>query len=281
MGSHVAPHYKPHTLFTHPPSAKDVTLELLLASQSHMGHSTSLWHPANARYIFGIREGIHIISLDVTAAHLRRAAKIVSAVTEGAGLVLFVGTRKGQRRSVVRAAELAGGYHVFDRWISGAITNAQQVLGSKSRMKVVDEFDRQMPGYDSQMLDRAVLRPDLVICLNPRENYVLLHECGLAGVPTIGVVDTNTDPSWVTYPIPANDDRYVSPFQGSVACADYFCDGSPRCVQVIAGVLGRAGQEGQRRRRQAAEMGIIKYPPALNLSDPSIPSTSDEVKPSQ
>ena len=186
---------------------KDVTLELLLASQSHMGHSTSVWHPANARYIYGIREGTHIISLDATAAHLRRAAKIVSGTTEHAGIVLFVGTRKGQGRCVVRAAELAEGCHVFDRWLSGAITNAQQILAGKARVKVVDQFDEDMLGFESQLEDRAILKPDLVVCLNPKENYVLLHECRLTGIPTIGIIDTNVDPSWVTYPIPANDDR--------------------------------------------------------------------------
>ena len=207
VGSNVKPQYQPHLLLTNPPAAKDVTLELLLASQSHMGHSTSTWHPANARYIFGIREGIHIISLDVTAAHLRRAARIVSGTTERAGIVVFVGTRKGQRRCVVRAAELAGGCHVYDRWVAGAITNAQQTLAGKVRAKVVDEFDREMPGFESSLEDRAVLKPDLVVCLNPKENYVLLHECRLSNIPTIGIVDTNVDPSWVTYPIPANDDR--------------------------------------------------------------------------
>lgn len=172
-----------------------------------MGHSTSTWHPANARYIFGIREGIHIISLDATAAHLRRAAKIVSGTTERAGIVLFVGTRKGQRRCVVRAAELAGGCHVYDKWYGGTITNAQQILAGKARAKVVDEFDQEMPGFEKQLENRAILKPDLVVCLNPKENYVLLHECRLTNIPTIGVIDTNADPSWVTYPIPANDDR--------------------------------------------------------------------------
>ncbi len=213
-----------------------------------MGHSTSLWNPANSRYIFGIREGIHIISLDVTAAYLRRVCKIVSGVTEKGGLVLFVGTRSGQDRCVVNSARLAGGCHLFERWIPGSITNGQQILG-QCRLKVVDEFDQELQGFGEQLIDRAALKPDLVVCLNPLENYVLLHECGLNNIPTIGIIDTDANPTWVTYPIPANDD-------------------SMRCVQVIAGVLGKAGEEGQKRRRAKAEKGEVTFPTTTGLKPP-------------
>jgi small subunit ribosomal protein S2 len=206
LGAAVEPHYQPHTLLTNPPAPADVTLELLLASEAHQGHATSLWNPANARYIHGIRQGIHIISLEVTAAHLRRAAKVVQEVSRRAGIVLFVGTRDGQDRAVSRAAELAKGYHLFERWIPGSITNGQQILG-RCKTKVVNEHDKDVAGFEEQLYDRPVLRPDLVVCLNPLENYVLLHECALNNIPTIGVIDTNADPTWVTYPIPANDDR--------------------------------------------------------------------------
>ena len=211
LGTSISPHYQPHTLVTKPPSPKDITLELLLASQAHLGHKTSLWNPANQRYIFGIRQGIHIISLDITAAHLRRAAKVVTGVCERAGVVLFVGTRFGQDRAVVNAARLAGGCHLFQRWIPGSITNGQQILG-KCRLKVVDDLDREMTGFDEDLVDRPALKPDLVVCLNPLENFILLQECGMNNIPTIGIVDTDADPTWVTYPIPANDDRYGMSF---------------------------------------------------------------------
>lgn len=196
----------------------------------------------NSRYIFGIRQGIHIISLDVTAAHLRRACRVVSGVAERGGLILFVGTRPGQDRCVVKAAQLAQGCHLFERWTPGSITNGHQILGN-CRTKVVDECDREIPGHDEELADLPVLKPDLVVCLNPLENWVMLHECGLNSIPTIGIVDTDANPTWVTYPIPANDD-------------------SLRCVQVIAGVLGRAGEEGQQERRRMAEEGRIMYHPA-------------------
>ncbi|MCJ1471706.1 37S ribosomal protein, mitochondrial [Lambiella insularis] len=241
-GGEIAPHYKPHELITNPPSPSQITLELLLASQSHLGHSTSLWNPMNSRYIFGIRQGIHIISLDVTASHLRRACRVVSGVAERAGLILFVGNRPGQDRCVVNAARLAGGCHLFERWIPGSITNGNQILGG-CKKKVVDEHDNEIEGHDDHLADQPALKPDLVICLNPLENWVMLRECGLNQIPTIGIIDTDANPTWVTYPIPANDD-------------------SLRCVQVIAGVLGRAGEEGRLRRRGKAKTGRITYTPA-------------------
>lgn len=213
---------------------------MLLTAQSHLGHATSLWNPRNSSYIFGVRDGIHIISLDTTFAYLRRAAKVVKEIARRGGIILFVGTRDGQEDIVVKAAKLAGGYHVFDRWTPGSLTNGQQILG-RCRVKVVDVQDRELQQYEPQMEQSAasaahpVLRPDLVVCLNPLENEVCLHECGLYNVPTIGIIDTDADPSWVTYPIPANDD-------------------SLRCVMLLAGVLGRAGEEGQRLRMNEARL---------------------------
>ncbi|KAI5790714.1 ribosomal protein S2, flavodoxin-like domain-containing protein [Peziza echinospora] len=241
LGSKVTPHYQPSRVLRAPPAPQDITLNLLLASQAHLGHATSLWNPANQRYIFGVRQGIHIISLEIIAAHLRRAAKIVEGVAERGGLILFVGTRPGQERCIVEAAKLAGGCHLFERWIPGAITNSEQILGHgkvvemdmrdrKRERKQLDKNDKK-PNVPEQ---QKTLKPDLVICLNPLENYILLHECGLYAIPTIGIIDTDADPTWVTYPIPANDD-------------------SLRCVQLIAGILGRAGHEGKMRRLRRAE----------------------------
>lgn len=208
LGSVLEPYYEPQKLVTQPPSPKDVTLELLMASQAHIGHSTSLWNPANQRYIYGIRQGVHVISLEVIAAHLRRAAKVVEGVAYHGGLILFVGTRPGQHRAVVKAAQLSKGCHLFERWIPGSITNGDQLLAN-CRMKAVDEFDNEIEGevWDEKLSEYRSLKPDLVVCLNPLENYVLLHECGLHNIPTIGIIDTDANPTWVTYPIPANDDR--------------------------------------------------------------------------
>ncbi|EEP77126.1 conserved hypothetical protein [Uncinocarpus reesii 1704] len=239
LGSNVKSEYDPQHLLRNPPRPSEITLELLLASQSHLGHATALWNPRNSSYIFGVRDGIHIISLEVTAAYLRRAARVVEEVARRAGLILFVGTRPGQRGAVVRAAELAKGYHIFDRWIPGSITNGQRIL-DECALKVVDEFDNELPEYTTALGKHPVLRPDLVVCLNPLENTAMLSECAAYNIPTIGIIDTDADVTTVTYPIPANDD-------------------SLRCVAVIAGALGRAGEAGQKKRMEDARQGILPY----------------------
>lgn len=240
IGTRVRKAYNPENIFKQPPTAGEITLPMLLANQTHLGHATSLWHPGNSTYIFGVREGIHIISLDITFAYLRRAAKVVQEVARRGGIILFLGTRKGWDEIVVNSARLAGGYHIFDRWTPGSLTNGQQILANCA-VKIVDSKDEPLEQFDSLLRgDKQVLRPDLVICLNPIENEVCLHECGLYNVPTIGVVDTDCNPSWVTYPIPANDD-------------------SLRSIGLISGVLGRAGQEGQESRLEQAQQGRTDY----------------------
>jgi small subunit ribosomal protein S2 len=241
LGTTVKQTYNPNDVIRNPPKPSQITLEMLLAAGTHLGHSTSRWNPQNSRYIFGIREGVHIISLDVTAAHLRRAAKVVEEVAARGGLILFAGTRSGQKQAVVRAAELAKGYHIFERWIPGALTNGEMILGHCAT-KVVNAFDEELPKFKVDLQDRPTLKPDLVVCLNPLENVVLLHECGLNNVPTIGVIDTDADPTRVTYPIPSNDD-------------------SLRATSLIAGVLGRAGEAGQVRRMKMAQEGQTPYKP--------------------
>lgn len=208
-----------------------------------------MWNPANQRYILGVRQGIHILCLETIAAHLRRAAKIVEGVSEKGGLILFVGTRPGQERAVVKAAKLAGGCHLFERWTPGAITNASQILGHGKvvEMDMRDRVKFKSPHVEAADTQKSTdseppkpedvnkpVKPDLVVCLNPLENYILLHECGLYGIPTIGIIDTDADPTWVTYPIPANDD-------------------SLRAVHLITGILGRAAEEGRDRRIRRAE----------------------------
>ncbi|KAJ8125983.1 hypothetical protein O1611_g7653 [Lasiodiplodia mahajangana] len=115
-------------------------------------------------------------------------------------------------------------------------------------MQMLDENDEPLEGFDRHLNDRLPLVPDLVVCLNPLENFTLLQECALANVPTIGVIDTNTEPSWVTYVIPANDD-------------------SLRCLAVIGSVLGRAGEIGHKRRLSDAKMGIVEWQTPLDVQN--------------
>lgn len=208
VGSVVHERFDPSSLLRDPPKPEDVTLELLMSSQTHMGHHTSLWNPANQRYIYGARSGIHIISLEETAAALRRAARVVEEVAYLGGLMLFVGNRKGQMEVTARSAEMAGACHLFSRWVPGTITNRDQILG-RGGLHVVDERDKPLPGFEGHLTERRPLMPELVVVLNPLENYTMLQECAQENIPTIGLIDTDADPTQVTYVIPGNDDRCV------------------------------------------------------------------------
>ncbi|KAI6245016.1 37S ribosomal protein MRP4, mitochondrial [Erysiphe necator] len=240
--------YHPKQTLWNPPKPEDVTLEMLMAAQTHFGHHSSLWNPMNQRYIYGIRHGIHIFSLETIAAHLRRAAKVVEDVCYRGGIVLFVGTKKGHAAALVRAAQLAKSYFLFERWQPGTITNGDQIL-KMCRIKAVDPLDKEIEGFEDKLETWSALKPDLVVCLNPMENYIMLHECRSNNIPTIGVIDTNADPTWVTYTIPGNDD-------------------SLRASQLIAGVLGRAGEAGQSRRLADAKNGLITWKTNPRLGNP-------------
>lgn len=232
FGSMPGEMYSPRKLLHSPSSIRDIGIDTLVASQAHMGHSTALWNPITQPYIYGSRNGIHIFNLDLTLAHLRRAAEVISGVAQNDGNILFVGTRPGQKRTVVEAAKRAGGFHVFDRWIPGTITNGKQVVGHGRVKNIITKHKQnKSPPTNPNLIPNSVV-PDLVVVLNPLENRNLLKECAKGRVPTIGIIDSDADPRWVTYCIPANDD-------------------SLRCTSLIAGILSRAAADG--RAKMAVE----------------------------
>lgn len=226
IGSTREKHYSPRTGLHAPPKVEEIGIDMLIASQAHMGHSTTLWNPVTQPYIYGSRNGIHFFNLDHTLSHLRRAAEVVKGVAQNDGNILFVGTRPGQKRSVVEAARRAGAYHVFDRWIPGTITNGKQVVGHGRVKQLITKHKNNSSPPSNPILAPNSIVPDLVVVLNPLENRNLLKECAKGRVPTIGIIDTDADPRWVTYAIPANDD-------------------SLRCTSLIVGTLSQAAAAGR------------------------------------
>lgn len=228
LGASVEQVYRPHEDVLRPPSARETTIAKLLAAGAHLGHSTSRFRQSTQPFVYGIRDGIHIIDLDQTLTHLRRAAKVCEGISEKGGLILFVGTRKGHERTLQVAAERANAFYVHTRWVPGTLSNATEISGEWDRVEV-DMADRPTDRELSQNLKKTIVKPDLVVILNPVENRNAIRECIAAKVPTIAVIDTDSEPSLVTYPIPANDD-------------------SLRATDLIAGVLSRAAQKGRETR---------------------------------
>ncbi|KZO95213.1 ribosomal protein S2 [Calocera viscosa TUFC12733] len=192
-------------------SPSELTISALMAAGAHMGHSRVRTRPAFLPYVYGRRANMDIIDMDQTLAMLRRAASFLTMLTEKGGSVLWVGTDvDGVKKAARKASERVGkySYHIADRWIPGIFTNAGSLLGT-------------------EIMNGDYL-PDAAVFLNPRPNLGALRECNVAMVPTIGIVDSDTDPRIVTYAIPANDE-------------------SVRTVELIAGVLSVAAREGVRR----------------------------------
>ncbi|WVR06557.1 hypothetical protein IAU60_003588 [Kwoniella sp. DSM 27419] len=197
------------------PTPTQATLSTLLASGAALGHSHTLTSTAYTPYIYGKRAGLSIIDLDQTLPILRRTAALVREVVKADGIVLIVGTRDGHKKMISRAKErLEDNGFAVGEWMPGVLTNSETFFGLEP------------------ILNKS-FKPDLVIFLNPSENTAAIRECTSRHIPTVGIVDTDTDPRIVTYPIPANME-------------------SMRTAELVIGTLSIAGQEGRRLRLKEA-----------------------------
>jgi small subunit ribosomal protein S2 len=201
----------------------------LLEAGLHFGHQTRRWNPRMQRYIWGERDGIHIIDLLQTERLLARAREFASEVAAKGGTVLFVGTKKQARDSIRGWAERSGMPYVNQRWLGGLLTNFQTIskridrlhdltglkdegkldlLPTKERMSMLAELDRltyNLGGVrDLKRLPQAILIIDL------KTEEIALREAERLRIPIIGLVDTNVDPVPVSFPIPGNDDAIRS-----------------------------------------------------------------------
>lgn len=236
LGSNVQDIYRPRDEIRKPRSIDEVSIATLLAAGCHLGHAKASWRPSTQYFIYGQYQGIHIIDLNETMVALRRSCSVINGVARKGGIILFVGTSRNweQLQKLEAAAARCGGYYVSKRWIPGMITNfvevTKQIGGSV--VKEVDMEDNDT-GRDFSNWDHELLKPDLVVILNPVENRNCINECTKLRIPTIGLCDTNMEPSLLTYPIPSNDD-------------------SPRAVSTILGILLSSARDGMNERIDAA-----------------------------
>ncbi|CAR26074.1 hypothetical protein ZYGR_0E00530 [Zygosaccharomyces rouxii] len=228
LGANIEQVYSPHKDVHNPLPAEKVSVNKLLEAGVHLGQSTSIWRPSTQPFIYGEYKGIHLIDLNKTLSSLKRAAKVVEGISERGGVILYVGTREGQKRALEEAAKRTNGYYISTRWIPGTLTNSTEISGVWERHEV-DFADKPTNRELTPAETSGICKPDLIVVLNPTENRNALRESMQARVPTIGIIDTDSEPSMVTYPIPGNDD-------------------SLRSVNLILGVLSRAGQRGRQNR---------------------------------
>jgi len=202
----------------------DFTLRQLLESGVHFGHHTRRWNPRMAPYLFGIRNQVHIIDLQQTVPMMDRALRAVRDVTAAGGRVLFVGTKRAAAEYVADAAKRCGQYYVNHRWLGGMLTNWKTITGSIKRLRQIEEMlagDTQGLTKkevlditrDKEKLDRALGGikemgglPDILFIIDTNKEKLAVEEANKLGIPVVAILDSNSDPAGVTYPIPGNDD---------------------------------------------------------------------------
>lgn len=216
-----------------------VSMKQLLEAGVHFGHQTSRWNPKMRPYIFGARNGIHIIDLQQTVTLFRDACETMKGLVSGGGSVLFVGTKKQAQESIRNEADRCGQFYVNTRWLGGTLTNFQTIKQSIERLKKIEE---QMQDEEAMALlkkkeklmmqrecDKLLTNlqglrdmkrlPDVMFVIDPDREQIAIAEANRLGIVVIAVVDSNCDPDNITHCIPGNDDaiRAIRLFCSSMA----------------------------------------------------------------
>jgi small subunit ribosomal protein S2 len=200
------------------------TMRQLLEAGVHFGHQTRRWNPKMAPYLFGVRNGVHIIDLTQTVPLLHRALVATRDVAAAGGRILFVGTKRQAQEPVTRSAKRSGQYYVNHRWLGGMLTNWKTISQSIRRLRELegrlaegtlgltkketlqltrerDKLERALGGIK----DMGGL-PDLIFVVDTNKEAIAIAEAKVLGIPVVAVVDSNSAPEGIAYPVPGNDD---------------------------------------------------------------------------
>lgn len=210
------------------------TMRQLLEAGVHFGHHTRRWNPKMKPYIFGVRNGIHILDLEQTAPMLGTALEAVRDVTANGGRVLFVGTKRQAQDKIKEAAEKCGQYYVNHRWLGGMLTNWKTISGSIKRLR---DNETKLEGDKEGLTKRELLEmqrdtdklnlslggikdmgglPSILFVIDTNKESLAIQEAKVLGIPVIAVIDSNSSPDDITYPVPGNDD--------ALRAIEFYCD---------------------------------------------------------
>lgn len=217
-----------------------VTMKSLLESGVHFGHQTKRWNPKMARFIFSQRNGIHIIDLQKTSACIVEAYDAVRAVVKQGKTVLFVGTKKQAQQAIETEAKRCGMPYINNRWLGGMLTNFTTIKKSIATLKKIEKMEidgtfDSLTKKEVSLLTKQKIKleknlggikdmkdlPGALFIIDTKKEAIAVAEAKRLGIPVIAVVDTNCDPTDITYPIPGNDDaiRAISLFVEIIANA--------------------------------------------------------------
>ena len=220
-------------------------VEQLLKAGAHFGHPTSKWNPNFKPYIATKKNGIHIIDLVQTEKYLKRAAKELSNIASNNGSILFVGTKKQAKNVVQQAADSCGMYYIVERWLGGTLTNFATIKKSIKRLLTLEKESspiyKNITKKESVMLQREKLKlsdlhrgiksmkriPSAIFVVDGITEMIAIKEAKTLDIPTFGIIDSNTNPNVVDFPIPANDD--------SVKCIKLIMDYITGAMNVATG----------------------------------------------
>ena len=209
-------------------AAADFTMRQLLEAGVHFGHHTRRWNPKMEPYLFGVRNGVHIIDLQQTVPMLGAALNAVTEVTARGGRVLFVGTKRQASDIVADSASRCGQYYVNHRWLGGTLTNWKTITASIRRLRELDELlsEEGVGLTKKELLGRTRERdklqrslggikemgglPDILFVIDTNKESIAIQEAIKLKIPVVAVIDSNCDPAGITFPIPGNDDAIRS-----------------------------------------------------------------------
>jgi len=206
-----------------------VTVKDLLESGVHFGHQTRRWNPKMKKFIFTAKNGIYIIDLNKTLLSINRASQKIREVVESGGRILFVGTKKQAKEVIRNQANRSGQFFVTERWLGGMLTNFTTIKRNIKRYRDLEKmkeegfFDRTTK-KEASRLDKELARlekflagikdmyslPSLLFVVDTKKERIAVAEANILNIPVIGILDTNSDPTNVDYPIAANDDAIKS-----------------------------------------------------------------------
>ena len=246
----------------------EFTMRQLLEAGVHYGHQTARWNPKMGPYIYGDRNGIHILDLTQTLPLLEQALVIIRDTVAKGGRILFVGTKRQAQRPVADAAEKCAQYYMNHRWLGGTLTNWQTVSKSITRLKQLDEvmtngaegltkkerlgMEREQGKLQASLggIREMGGTPDLLFVIDVGKEGLAILEAQKLGIPVIGIVDTNCSPKGVDFVIPGNDD-------------------AARAIAMYCDLVARAALEGMSAQLGAAgvDLGAMEQLPAEEALD--------------
>ena len=254
------------------------TMRQLLEAGVHFGHQKRRWNPDMAPYLFGARNNIHIIDLQQTVPLLYNALRVVRDIVSSGGRVLFVSTKRQGSETVADSAKRCGQYYVNHRWLGGTLTNWKTISNSIKRLR---ELDEQLGQEDQGLTKRELLQltrhrdklerslggiremgglPDIMFVIDTNKEAIAVNEAKVLDIPVVAIIDSNSDPHGIDYPIPGNDD--------ALRAITLYCDLMARAVlDGIQTEMAQAGEDmGAAETVPDQELPAAEAPPAESVS---------------